>query len=105
MKTNPGILLDREAITHFCHRWKITELALFGSILREDFRPDSDVDVLVSFAPEALWSLLDHASMEEELESLVGRKVDLVTRRAVERSTNWIRREEILQSARPYYAA
>lgn len=81
----------------------IEELRLFGSALREDFGPQSDVDFLVTFAPDAQWSLLDHARMEDELSVLLGRKVDLVSRRAVERSANWIRRKAILESAEPYY--
>lgn len=98
------IFLDREKIGEFCRRWKITEFALFGSVLRHDFRPDSDVDVLVSFAPDAEWSLLDHISMENELSAMLGRKVELVSRRAIERSANWIRRKAILEGAEPYYA-
>ena len=91
-------------IAEFCRRWKIKELRLFGSALREDFGPESDVDLLVTFAPDAQWSLLDHARMEEELSGHLGRKVDLVSRRAVERSPNWIRRKAILESAELYYA-
>ena len=105
MSAAPNILPDRTAITNFCKRWKIAELAVFGSALREDFGPDSDVDFLVTFQPDASWSLLDHAAMEEELAEILGRKVDLVTRRAVERSRNWLRRRAILESAQPYYAA
>jgi predicted nucleotidyltransferase len=97
--------IDDERIAEFCRRWQIAELALFGSVLRDDFRPDSDVDVLVTFAPTADWSLFDHIAMEEELSNLLGRKVDLVSRRAVERSTNWIRREAILTTAEPLYVA
>jgi len=97
------ISIDREKIAEFCRRWKITELALFGSVLRDDFRPDSDVDVLVTFAPEAEWSLFDHVTMEEELSSILGHKVDLVSRRAIERSRNWIRRKAILEAAEPFY--
>jgi predicted nucleotidyltransferase len=93
------------AIEDFCRRWKIVELAVFGSVLRDDFRPDSDIDFLVRFAPDARWSLFDHARMERELEELLGREVDLVSRSAVERSRNWIRREEILGTARTLYAA
>ncbi len=100
---SPQILLDREKIAEFCRRWKITELALFGSVLREDFRSDSDVDLLATFAPDAQWSLFDHVDMEEELSVLVGRKVDLVSRRAIEQSANWIRRKAILETAEPYY--
>jgi uncharacterized protein len=94
-----------DEMVEFCRRWKIVELSLFGSALREDFRPDSDVDLLVRFAPDARWSLFDHAQMEIELVSLLGREVDLLSRSAVERSANWIRREEILGTARQLYAA
>jgi hypothetical protein len=74
-------------------------------VLRDDFRPDSDVDVLVTFAPEAEWSLFDHVTMEEELSSILDRKVDLVSRRGIERSRNWIRRKAILEAAEPFYVA
>ena len=90
------IPVDHEKIAEFCRRWKITELSFFGSVLREDFGPESDVDVLVSFAPEAHWSLFDKMDMEEELEIIFGREVDLVSRRAIEQSRNWLRRETIL---------
>jgi uncharacterized protein len=100
-----AVPLDRELIAEFCSRWKVEELSLFGSVLRDDFGPDSDVDVLVTFAPDARWSLFDAAAMEEELEQLFGRPVDLVTRPSVERSHNWIRRRAILGSARPVYVA
>ena len=99
----PRIPIDREKIAEFCQRWKITELALFGSVLREDFRKDSDVNVLVSFAPDADWSLFDAVNMEEELSDILDRKVDLVSRRAVERSSNWIRRKAILSTAESIY--
>src|SRR5215475_11031671 len=99
------IPIDHDKIADFCQRWKITEFALFGSVLRDDFRPESDVDVLVTFAPEADWSLFDHIDMEEELSGLIGRKVDLVSRRAIERSDNWIRRKAILNAAEPIYVA
>ena len=103
--TVTAMALPREAIAAFCRRWKITELAVFGSVLRDDFGPDSDIDFLVTFAPDARWSLLDRARMQRELEEMLGRKVDLVGRRAIEQSENWIRRREILGSARPYYVA
>lgn len=92
-------------IEAFCRRWKIVELSVFGSVLRDDFRPESDVDLLARFAPDAGWSLFDHARMERELEDLLGREVDLVSRSAVERSPNWIRREQILGTAKTLYAA
>jgi predicted nucleotidyltransferase len=92
-------------VQEFCRRWKIVELSLFGSALRDDFRPDSDVDLLVRYAPGAAWSLLDHARMERELAGILGHSVDLVSRSAVEASPNWIRRREILSTARALYAA
>ena len=99
------ISLKHEDIAVFCRRWQITELAFFGSVLRDDFRPDSDVDVLVTFTPGVEWSLFDHIAMEEELSVMLGRKVDLVSRRAIERSSNWIRRKAILETAELFYAA
>jgi predicted nucleotidyltransferase len=92
-------------VAEFCRRWKIVELSLFGSALRDDFRPDSDIDLLVRFAVDAEWSLLDQARMERELENLLGRKVDLVSRAGIESSANWVRRQEILETSRPIYAA
>jgi predicted nucleotidyltransferase len=92
-------------VSEFCQNWKIAELALFGSVLRDDFRPDSDVDVLVTFASDTHWSLLDLVKMEEELRAILGRKVDLVERSAIEHSQNYIRRRHILGSAEPVYVA
>jgi len=100
-----GLEISKDKIADFCRRWKITELALFGSVLREDFRPDSDLDVLVTFSPDAEWSLLDHIQMQEELGSLFGREVDLVSRRAIEQSENWIRRREILSTAQAIHVS
>ena len=102
---SPRIAVDQERIAEFCRRWKITELAFFGSVLRDDFRPDSDVDVLVTFATDADWGLWDAVAMEDELSAILGRRVDLVSRRAVERSDNWIRRRAILAAAEPVYVA
>jgi uncharacterized protein len=89
----------------FCQRWQIKELALFGSVLREDFGPDSDIDLLVRFQPGAGRSLFDLVDMEDELSGLFGRKVDLVTRMAIENSRNYLRRSMILNSAEVIYAA
>jgi predicted nucleotidyltransferase len=97
--------LSRQEISDFCQRWRITEFALFGSVLRDDFDAESDLDILVAFAPDADWSLLDHVKMEQELEALLGRKVDLLSRRSVERSHNWLRRREILDTAEVIYAS
>ena len=93
------IAIPSERIAVFCERWQVTELALFGSAVRDDFGPDSDVDLLVSFAEEARHSLLDMVRMEEELKDIFGREVDLISRRAIERSRNYLRRKAILESA------
>ena len=97
--------LPKKQIIAFCKKWNITELALFGSILRGDFKPESDIDFLVTFTPEADWSLLDHIKMEMELEKILGRKVDIVTKRSIEYSQNPIRKKAILESAKVFYAA
>jgi predicted nucleotidyltransferase len=94
-----------DEIGDFCRRWQVAELALFGSVLRDDFKPNSDIDVLVMFTPDAKWSLLDHVRMEQELTSVFGRKVDLVSKRAIQQSENWIRRREILTTAQPVYVS
>jgi uncharacterized protein len=101
----PQIHIPLKQIEDFCRRWKVKELALFGSVLREDFRPDSDVDFLVTFEQESRWSLFDMIDMQDELREILGREVDLVERRAVERSENYIRRRHILQSVEPVYVA
>lgn len=93
------ITIPRSKLARFCHRWKVTELALFGSALSQDFHPDSDIDLLVSFGPDSTHSLFDLVAMQYELEKIFGRKVDLVERRAVENSENYIRRKHILNSA------
>jgi predicted nucleotidyltransferase len=97
--------LPQKKIADFCRKWRIKEFALFGSALGDAFRPDSDVDVLVTFAPNARWTLFDHVEMQEELRSILGRDVDLVSRHGIERSRNQIRRQAILDSARVIYAA
>lgn len=103
----PGfaVSIPREAISRFCQRWGIVELALFGSVLRDDFRPDSDIDVLATPAASARWTLFDLMHMQEELSELLGRPVDLVSRRGIESSRNFLRRRAILDSARTVYAA
>lgn len=101
MQSQPlNIPLDR--ITDFCRRWKITEFSLFGSILRDDFRPDSDVDVLVTFAPDAPWSYWEFPAMQDDLQRIFGRPVDLVEKAALK---NPFRRHEILTTRRVLYAA
>jgi len=98
-----AIGIDKNGLEDFCRRWKIMNLSLFGSVLREDFTDNSDVDVMVTFQPDADWSLLDHVTMREELMVLFGRDVDLVTRKGVERSRNSLRRDAILESAKVVY--
>ena len=97
--------IAHEQLVEFCQQWKISELALFGSVLRSDFSPNSDVDMLVTFDENANWSLFDHVQMQQELEALLKRKVDLLTRRAVEQSQNPLRRNAILSTARTLIAA
>ena len=91
-----------EKIEELCQRWKVKELALFGSVLRDDFGPDSDVDVLVTFAENAGWSLLDFVRMADELAELFGREVDLVEKKGLR---NPFRRRAILSSAEVIYAS
>jgi predicted nucleotidyltransferase len=105
MSARLQIAVPREAVVAFCRRWQVTQLSLFGSVLRADFRPDSDVDVLVTFAPQARHSIFDLMRMEGELAELFGRKVDLVDRGVLEQSPNYIRRRHILDSAETVYAA
>jgi uncharacterized protein len=99
------IHLPETEIQRFCERWRISEFSLFGSVVRDDFRPDSDIDVLVSFAPGSRWSLFDLARMQDELEGILGRRVDLVERKSVETSENYIRRKQILSHLVPVYVA
>ena len=99
------IKLSETEIAAFCRKWQIDEFALFGSALRDDFNEKSDVDVLVTFSPKAKWTLFDHVDMQDELKELFGRKVDLITRGGIEQSRNYIRRREILDSAKVIYAA
>jgi hypothetical protein len=100
-----GLEISLDKIAEFCRCWKITELALFGSILRDDFRLDSDIDVMVTFRPDASWRFYDLVSMKEELEAMFGRPVDLVERRLIEHSANYIRRRHILNHMETIYVA
>ncbi|MCS7304392.1 MAG: nucleotidyltransferase family protein [Thermoguttaceae bacterium] len=99
------IEVPMDKIEAFCRHWKIWRMWLFGSVLREDFGPESDVDILVEFSPEARWNLLDLVEAEQELSQLLGRPVDLVERQCVEQSSNWIRRRYILENVRELYVA
>ena len=99
------IPIDGQEIAALCRRWKIAELALFGSVLRDDFGPDSDVDVLVRFARDARYGLFAMSRLQQELGQILGREVDLVDRTAVEQSRNYLRRKAILGSLELVYAA
>ncbi len=96
------VTVDRTKLADFCRRWQVEEMSLFGSVLRQDFGPDSDVDVLVSFSAAAEWDLFDLVRMREELGTIFGRPVDLVEREALR---NPYRRHAILTSREVVYAA
>jgi predicted nucleotidyltransferase len=97
--------VPHEKLPAFCERWGIRELALFGSVVRDDFGPESDVDVLVRFKEDARPTLFDLVRAQNELAVLFGRDVDLVDRRSIERSRNRIRREAVLSEAVVIHAA
>ena len=92
-------------ISAFCQRWQIVELALFGSVLRDDFGSESDVDILVRFAQATRPAPRNWLDMERELSAILGREVDLIERQSVAGSRNYIRRKAILDSAQIVYAA
>lgn len=94
--TQLAIALPIDAIQAFCQRWQIAELAVFGSILCDDFDANSDVDFLYALKPDIRWSLSDLIHAEEELAQLLGRKVDLVGKASIEQSHNWLRKRNIL---------
>ncbi len=96
------IEVSPDRIADFCRRWKITEFSLFGSVIRDDFRPDSDVDVLVVFEPTVSWDFDHYDAMQAELEGMFGRRVDLVERKNL---VNPFRRRHILSNRRVLYAA
>jgi len=95
-----AIEIDKDKLRDFCRKWKITEFALFGSVVRpEEFREDSDVDVLVRFADDAKFGFSEWLDMREELMALFGREVDVADRRGIEQMRNYLRREAILGTA------
>lgn len=99
MKINGDLEVSESALDGFCAKWRVAEVALFGSVLREDFGPDSDIDVLVRFEPGSRWDLWDVIEMQEELQAIFGRPVDLADREAVERSKNPFRKAVILKTS------
>lgn len=102
---NPGLKFNRDRVAGFCGANRISELSLFGSAVRDTFNEASDVDVLVTFHPDAHPTLIDLQRMEDELAEIFGRRVDLLTRHGVETSRNPLRRQEILSSAEVIHAA
>jgi uncharacterized protein len=98
------IAIPYNQIVDFCEKWHVTEFALFGSVLRDDFNDDSDVDVLAQFDDMADYSFADWDDMEQELAVLFNRPVDLIDKQAVMNSPNYIRRKSILNSAQVIYA-
>lgn len=96
--------VSQTAIIEFCQRWQIIEFAVFGSVLRSDFHPDSDIDVLVTFAPEAKRGLTETIQMQDELKAMFHRDVDFIVKTALKKSQNWLRRQTILDSAQVIYA-
>lgn len=104
-KLADSVNLPLERVAEFCTKWGVVEFAIFGSSAIGAQQPDSDLDVLVTFSEASTATLLDLVEMQTELESLVGRRVDLVSRRAVERSGNYLRKTSILESARVLFAA
>ena len=99
---NANVQLDRDALAEFCRKWRIREMSIFGSALRDDFNPGSDLDFLVSFEPGAPWDLFDLVDMKAELEARYGRSVDLVEKEALR---NPWRKYEILRTREVVYAA
>ncbi|HEY9721717.1 MAG TPA: nucleotidyltransferase family protein [Oscillatoriaceae cyanobacterium] len=95
------VMLDETRIVEFCRRWGVTELALFGSVLRDDFRPDSDVDVLVEWRPGATVGFVTLGEMAEELSAILGRCVDLVPKSGLKPRI----RQEVVDSAQVIYVA
>ena len=103
---NPQIAIPREKLAAFCKENGIRRLAVFGSALRDDFGPDSDIDLLVEFEPDRIPGLMGLAGMEIELSEMFGRDIDLLTRDEVESSRgNYIRRKSILESTEVVYGA
>ena len=97
--------IPQDKIADFCNKWRIRKLSLFGSVLQESFRQDSDIDVMIDFDSGATHSLFDMIAMTDELKDIFGRDVDLINRQDIERSRNYIRRKEILSSTEPIYVS
>jgi predicted nucleotidyltransferase len=105
LKQQLKIQIPQQELIVFCQKWKIKEMSFFGSVLRDDFRADSDIDIIVSFEDNSTWGILELVRMKRELKILLGREIDLLTKKSIEQSHNWIRRQEILGTAQVVYVA
>jgi predicted nucleotidyltransferase len=105
IKLRPGLSVDRHKLTTLCQHWKIAKLELFGSVLRDDFRDDSDIDFLVTWQANHGWGLFDLVAMHEDFARLLGRRVDLVSRKSIETSPNPLRHHAILNTTQSFYSA
>ena len=102
---NALIQNQKKKIEEFCKAWNVKELQVFGSVLTKDFRPDSDIDIIVDFSPGSIHTLIHLAQMEEELEHIFNRRIDLISRQAIEQSRNHIRKKTILSTMERVYGA
>ena len=97
--------IPKAEIKAFCEKYDIKEFSLFGSVLSDDFGKDSDIDILVTFSNNSHHTVFDLVHMEEELQQIFKCEIDLVSRRGLESSRNYIRKNAILNSAETIYAA
>ena len=102
-RTQNRLGVSSDDISTFCQHWNISTMALFGSILRDDFTGESDIDILLTFEPDARQGLLTLAKIKHELEKQLHRPVDITIKESIETSENWIRRREILTTAQTIY--
>ena len=105
---NKNIIYQRlgihpQKLADFCQKYQIIELCLFGSIIRDDFTPDSDIDIIVTFSPNTTMSLLQFIDLEYQFQNLLKRDVDLVEKAVIEKDFNWMRRQEILNNYKVIY--
>jgi len=103
IKTIKNISIPMDKIDQFCQKWSIVELSLFGSVIRDDFRPDSDIDILVKFADHAKITLFDLTDIKDELTKIFARKIDLISKKGIEASRNYLRKTRIINSAKVIY--
>ena len=100
-----NINIPQEKLKEICSDYSIKELSIFGSVLRSDFNSESDVDLLIEFEPDMRISLFDIVDLKKEFEKVFGREVDIVTKNAIKRSRNHLRRKGILENYKVIYAS